>query len=56
MIIFLDKIEKYIRLNMGFEVNKGEFEKLEKEYFDSFNNNRILKNIYLYNKYKSAII
>lgn len=52
MIIFLDKIEKYIRLNMGFEVNKGEFEKLEKEYFDSFKNNGIVKNIYLYNKYK----
>lgn len=52
MIICIDKIEKYIRCNMGFEVNKGEFEKLEKEYFDSFNNNGIIKNIRLYNKYK----
>lgn len=52
MIIFIDKIEKYIRLNMGFEVNIGEFEKLEKEYFDSFKNNGIVKNIRLYNKYK----
>lgn len=52
MIICLDKIERYIRLNMGFEVNKGEFEKLEKEYFDSFRNNGIIKNIILYNKYK----
>ena len=51
MIICLDKIEKFIRLNMGFEVNKGEFEKLEKEYLDSFNNNGIFKNIRLYRKY-----
>ena len=51
MIVFIDKIEKYIRTNMGFEVNKGDFEKLEKEYFDSFNNNGIFKNIRLYNKY-----
>lgn len=52
MIIFIDSIEKYIRLNMGFEINKGEFEKLEREYFDSFQNNGIIKNIRLYNKYK----
>ena len=51
MIICLDKIEKFIRLNMGFEVSKGQFEKLEKEYFDSFNNNGIFKNIRLYRKY-----
>lgn len=51
MIIFIDKIEKYIRLNMGFEETKGEFEKLEKEYLNSFTNNGILKNIYLYQKY-----
>ena len=52
MIIFIDKIEKYIRLNMGFEVNKGDFENLEKEYLDSFNNNGIFKNIILYRKFK----
>ena len=52
MIIFIDKIERYIRLNMGFEINKGSFEELEKEYFDSFKNNGIFKNIYLYFKYK----
>lgn len=34
MIIFIDKIERYIRLNMGFEINKGSFEELEKEYFE----------------------
>ena len=52
MVIFLDKIERYIRLNMGFEVHKGEFEKLEQEYFDSFKNNGIIKNICLYKEYK----
>lgn len=52
IIIFIDKIERYIRLNMGFEINKGSFEELEKEYFDSFKNNGIFKNIYLYFKYK----
>lgn len=52
MLIFIDKIERYIRLNMGFERNKGEFERLEKEYFDSFKGNGIIKNVFLYYKYK----
>ena len=52
MIVFIDKIERYIRLNMGFEETKGEFERLEKEYFDSFKNNGILKNIIMYYRYK----
>lgn len=52
MIICMDKIEKYIRLNMGFEVVKGEFERVEKEYLDSFKNNRIIKNIIMYFRYR----
>lgn len=52
MIVFIDKIEKYIRKNMGLEVNKGDFEKIEGEYFDSFKNNGIIKNIKNYNQYK----
>ena len=52
MIVFIDKIERYIRLNMGFEETKGEFERLEKEYFDSFKNNGIFKNIIMYYRYK----
>ena len=52
MIIFIDKIERYIRLNMGFEETKGGFERLEKEYFDSFKNNGIFKNIIMYYRYK----
>ena len=52
MIICIDKIEKYIRLNMGFEVVNGSFEKLEKEYLGSFNDNGIFRNVYNYFKYK----
>lgn len=52
MIVFIDKIERYIRLNMGFEETKGEFERLEKEYFNSFKNNGIFKNIIMYYRYK----
>ncbi len=54
MIIFIDKIEKYIRKNMGFEVNNGQFEKLEKEYLSSFkNSDGIFKIVFNYFKYKS---
>ena len=52
MIICMDKIEKYIRLNMGFELIKGEFERVEKEYLDSFKNNGIIKNIIMYFRYR----
>ena len=52
MIICIDKIEKFIRLNMGFEVVSGSFEKLENEYFESFKDNGVLKNIFNYFKYK----
>ena len=52
MIICIDKIERFIRLNMGFEVVCGSFEKLEKEYLDSFRDNGIFKNIFCYFRYK----
>ena len=52
MIICMDKIEKYIRLNMGFEVVDGSFENVEKEFLDSFKDNGIFKNIYNYFKYR----
>lgn len=52
MIIFIDKIGKYIRLNMGFEVNNGDFERLEKEYLDSIKSGGIVRNIFLYYKYR----
>ena len=52
MIVFIDNIEKYIRYNMGFECNAGDFERNETEYFESFKNNGIIKNIRNYFKYK----
>ena len=52
MVICIDKIERFIRLNMGFEVVNGSFTKLEDEYFDSFRDNGIIRNIYNYFKYK----
>ena len=53
MIIFIDNIEKYIRSNMGFEVHKGQFEKVEKEYFNSFRkDDGFMKIIFKYFKYK----
>ena len=53
MVIFIDKIEKFIRSNMGFEINNGEFEKLEKEYFNSFKkSDGFIKIICNYFKYK----
>lgn len=52
MIVCMDKISKYIRLNMGFEVNKGDFEELEDEYLSSFKDNGIVWNIYNYFKFR----
>ena len=53
MIIFMDKIERYIRKNRGFEIKKGSFEELEKEYLSSFKcSNGLLKIIHNYFKYK----
>ncbi len=50
MIYYIDKIENYIRLNIGFEKNKGSFKKLEKEMLNSFSNKGFLT--YKYLKYK----
>lgn len=54
MIITMDKIDKYIRENIGFEKNKDTFELLEKKYHNSLksNNLSIIKIIKLYKKYK----
>ncbi|MGM9882369.1 MAG: hypothetical protein ACI31S_05955 [Bacilli bacterium] len=53
MVICIDKIEKYIRSNMGFEVNNGQFEELEKEYFKSFNkSDGWIRIFFKYLKYK----
>lgn len=54
MIITMDKIDKYIRANIGFEQTKGSFEILEKRYKFSLSKEKlgIIKIIKLYFKYK----
>lgn len=36
MVKYMDRIDNYIRLNIGFEVNKKEFKKLKDEMLESF--------------------
>lgn len=55
MIIFMDKLGKYLRENMGFEIIKGTFKKTEKEYLNTLKEEKqtffsIIKNYYKYKK------
>jgi len=54
MMITMDKLDKYIRENIGFEQNKGSFELVEKKYKNALSSERlgIIKIIKLYFKYK----
>ena len=54
MIITMDKIDKYIRENIGYEENKGSFESLEKKYKNTISKEKlsIIKIIKIYKKYK----
>jgi len=54
MIIIMDKLEKNMRENIGFEVEKDSFNKIEKELFNELQNNNInfIKLIKIYLKYK----
>ena len=54
MIITMDKLDKYLRENIGFEKEKGSFENIEKKYKNSLSTNKlgIIKIIKLYYKYK----
>ena len=54
MIITMDKLDKYLRENIGFEIEKGSFEKLENKYKNSLSTDElsIFKIIKLYYKYK----
>lgn len=55
MIRYMDKIEDYIRKNIGFEKVKGSFERLEKKMLISFSNTKnIFSLIKNYIKYKRA--
>lgn len=57
MIITMDKIDKYIRENIGFEKNKGSFENIEKRYKNSLQQEKlgIIKILKLYKKYKQIL-
>lgn len=53
MIYFIDKIENYIRLNIGFEVVKNSFKNLEKRMLKDFSKSKGIINLtYKYIKYK----
>lgn len=54
MIITMDKLDKYLRENIGFEIKKGTFESVEKIYKNDLNQKKlgIIKIIKLYYKYK----
>lgn len=54
IMITMDKIDKYIRENIGFEKIKGSFESTEKRYKNSLNreNLGIIKILKTYSKYK----
>lgn len=54
MIYFMDNIEDYIRLNIGFEEEKNSFKNLEKQMLNEFKKNKgILSLILKYFKYKN---
>ena len=53
MINYMDKIDDYIRLNIGFEIHHNSFEKLKKKMHRSFTKcNHFLSLTYNYIKYK----
>ena len=57
MMITMDKFDKYIRENIGFEVNKGSFELIEKRYKNALSKDKlgIIKIIKIYKKYKKLL-
>ena len=56
IIIFIDKLNSYLRKNMGYEKEIGIFEKAEKNLFSEYSNKKlsIIKIIKIYNKYKKT--
>lgn len=54
IIITMDKLDKYIRENIGFEKEKGTFEKIQKKYYNSISQSQlsITKILKIYKKYK----
>ena len=61
MVKYMDNIDKYIRANIGFEVDKGSFEHLKKKMLKSFSKTKglislIRKNIYYKKEFKKLKI
>lgn len=53
MVCYMDKIDDYIRSNIGFEVSKGSFENLKQEMLDEFSKVRSFYGLRkVYKKYK----
>lgn len=53
MVIIMDKLEKYMRENIGFEVEEKSFEKIEKELFNDLKGKiSLYKLLKIYIKYK----
>lgn len=61
IIITMDKLDKYFRENIGYEQEKGTFEKVQKQYLNSLNKEnlsilKIIKTFIKYNKkYKNIL-
>lgn len=56
MIKYMDCIDHYIRANIGFENNKGEFEKIKAEMLEQFSQVKTHTKLkYLYHKYQKKI-
>lgn len=56
MVIYMDKVDEYIRNNIGFEKKEGSFIKVKEEMLNSFSNTKGLINLHrLYRKYYKKI-
>ncbi|MCM1370675.1 MAG: 2-hydroxyacyl-CoA dehydratase [Clostridium sp.] len=56
MIKYMDIVDNYIRKNIGFEVNKGNFERLNKEMLSKFSNVKSYRSLRkIYKKYFKLI-
>lgn len=56
MIKYMDRIEDYIRQNIGFETTKGTYEKIEQEMLQKFSTVKNYRELYkIYRKYKKKI-
>ena len=55
LIIIMDKLDKYLRENMGYELEKNSFENQEKQFYQEISDKKlnIIKIIKIYQKYKN---